>query len=86
LAHAGCNSDKSDLLAACGHLTHWRERNEQYRTDLEAFSNSTIISDELTSLGVARWAYAHAHTSKSQVWVGHGITEPLDTSFNSILA
>lgn len=86
LAHDGCNSDKSDLLAACVHLAHWRERNELYRTELAAFSNSAIISDELTSIGVARWAYAHAHTSKSQVWVGHGITEALDTSYQSILA
>lgn len=86
LAHDGCNGDKSDLLAACGHLTHWRERNELFRIELAAFTNSTIISDELTSLGVARWAYAHAHTSKSQVWVGHGITEALDASYESILA
>ena len=86
LAHDVCNGDKSDLLAACGHLIHWRERNEQYKTELAAFYNSTMISDELTSLGVARWAYAHAFTSKSQVWVGHGITEALDTSYQSILS
>jgi hypothetical protein len=85
LAHHACNGDKSDLLAACRHLTHWRERNELYRSELAAFSKSTIINDELTCLGVARWAYAHAQASKSQVWVGHGITEALDATYQSIL-
>jgi|ERR1039457_6866748 hypothetical protein len=85
-AHDRCNGDKSDLLPASGHLAHWRERNELYRSELAAFTNATIISDELTSLGVARWAYAHALAAKSQVWVGPGVTEALDTSYQSILA
>jgi len=86
LAHDRCNSDKSDLLAACWHLANWRERNALNRMELAAFSSSTIISDELTSLNVARWAYFHAYTSKSQVWVGRGDTETLDASYQDILA
>jgi hypothetical protein len=85
LAHDSCNGDKSDLLPASGHLTHWRERNELYRIELAAFTNATIISDEYTCLGVARWAYAHALATKSQVWVERGVTKTIDTSYQSIL-
>lgn len=86
LAHERCNGNKSDLLAAVEHLTHWRERNELYKSQLASFSSSTIISDELTSLGITRWAYDHAYKSKSQVWVRHGVMETLDNSYQNILA
>jgi hypothetical protein len=86
LAHDGCNGDKSDLLAACEHLANWRERNERHKTELAAFCNASIISDELTSLGIARWAYTHAHALNSQVWVGRGVTQTLDAGYQNILA
>ncbi len=86
LAHQGCNGDKRDLLAACKHLAHWRERNEFFRKELSGFSSSSVISDEITSLGVARWAYAHAHVSSAQVWVERGVTESLGRDYQRILA
>lgn len=86
LAHDRCNSDKSDMLASCRHLANWRERNELYKIELVAFSNSNIISDESTSIGVARWAYGRAHASLSQVWVELGVTENLGDTYLQILA
>ena len=86
LAHDRCNGDKSDMLASIRHLANWRERNELYKAELVAFSNSNIISDEQTTVGVARWAYGRAHASVARVWVGHGVTEELDEGYLRILA
>ena len=85
LAHESCNNNKSDMLASCRHLAKWRERNDLYKSELGAFSNSNIISDELTSIGVARWAYGRAHASVSQVWDGQGVTVKLDDRYLDIL-
>ena len=86
LTHDRCNSNKSDMLASCRHLANWRERNELYKTELVGFSTSNIISDEQTTIGVARWAYGRAHASVAQVWVAQGVTEELDASYLQILA
>ena len=85
LAHDHCNSDKSDMLASCLHLANWRERNHLYKTELAELANANIISDESTSIGVARWAYSHAHVSASHVWVAHGVTAELDDTYLQIL-
>jgi len=86
LAHQRCNTDKSDLLAATIHLAHWRERNSEYERDLDVFRAASIISDMVTSLHVARWAYGNAYASKAQVWVSPKVTEELNNDFMKILA
>jgi len=86
LAHENCNRDKSDLLAASKHLERWRVRNERYRNSLELFINTSSISDELTSICVARWAYGHAYSISAQSWLERGVTVPLDSAYAEILA
>jgi 5-methylcytosine-specific restriction endonuclease McrA len=72
LAHENCNRDKSDLLAASKHLERWRVRNQRFRSSLEQFTNASSISDESTSICVARWAYGHAYTANAQSWLETG--------------
>ena len=86
LAHENCNRDKSDLLAASKHLERWRVRNECFRNSLEQFTSASLISDESTSICVARWAYGHAYSANAQSWLEKGVTVPLDSAYAEILA
>ncbi len=71
LAHRGCNSSKSDLLAAEEHLERWTERNRTRRDELqEGFDQLRILHDWPASCQIARWAYGQAHQANRQVWVG----------------
>ena len=71
LAHRGCNSSKSDLLAAEEHLQRWTERNLTCRDELEeGFDQLKILHDWPASRQIAHWAYGQAQQSGRQVWVG----------------
>ena len=86
LAHDNCNRDKSDLLAASKHLERWRVRNQRFRSSLEQFTSASLISDESTSICVARWAYGQAYSVNAQSWLEKGVTVPLDSAYAKILA
>jgi hypothetical protein len=69
LAHSACNAQKSDRLAAVEHLERWCGRNEIHGAELaREFTARGIIHDEVTSLGVASWAYGQAQAAGSLVW------------------
>lgn len=71
LAHRGCNSSKSDLLAAEEHLERWTLRHHDCRNVLEdTFDERDILHDWPATRKVARWAYGQAHQAGRQVWVG----------------
>lgn len=70
LAHAGCNNDKRDMLAANGHLQRWVERNDGgTKTLTQVFDAARFPCDADASLSVAEWAYENAERSGALVWV-----------------
>jgi 5-methylcytosine-specific restriction endonuclease McrA len=70
LAHAGCNGDKSDLLADLPHLEHWTKRNVRHGAEIgEAMAERGIVGDLESSLGIARWAYDRARSANALLWV-----------------
>lgn len=82
LADAGCNGDKSDLLADVPHLARWRDRNREVGAQLgQAFAGRGIVTDLDASSNIARWAYDRARLAKSLVWVGRRETRPLPVRF-----
>jgi len=70
LAHAGCNSDKSDLLADLPHLERWVSRNDRDGAELAAaMTFRGIVSDLDSTVGIARWAYERARDSEALLWM-----------------
>jgi len=70
LAHAACNNDKRDMLAASGHLERWVQRNDGEATVLnEIFGAARFPFDADASLSVAEWAYENAEQAGALVWI-----------------
>ncbi len=77
LAHAGCNADKSDLLADLAHLERWAERNVRYGREIaDTLENRGILTDLDSTNGIARWAYGRARESGALLWVRKRETRP----------
>jgi hypothetical protein len=69
LAHARCNSDKRDHLAATEHLRHWYESNIQSSNSLATvFEEEDILATPEVSLQVTRWAYESGFASGALMW------------------
>lgn len=85
LAHQGCNSRKSDLLAAEEHLQKWTERNcqEELKGD---FDDRNIRHDWAATRRIARWAYGQVHGRQGQVWVEARELRPLSNDWRRILS
>jgi len=70
LAHASCNQDKRDMLAATGHLERWVERSDTKEAALrQVFDAARFPFDADASLSVAEWAYENAERAGALVWV-----------------
>ena len=70
LAHAGCNNDKSDTLAAVPHLERWCQRKDDLGRDLASeFGQHEVPHDLGSSLRVASWSYSQAEAACSILWV-----------------
>ena len=87
LAHPGCNSSKSDLLAAEEHLERWTERTRTRRDQLEqGFDQLGVLHDWPRSRRIAHWAYGQADDAGRQVWVGASLDLiPLSGNWQQIL-
>ena len=86
LAHKGCNSSKSDRLAAEEHLECWTERNRTCRAALEkGFDECNVLHDLPATYKIARWAYDQVHRSGGQVWVQARELRPLTDDWRRIL-
>jgi len=73
LAHASCNQDKRDMLAAPRHLQRWIERNNNEEVTLsQIFNAARFPFDVNASLSVAEWAYENAERAGALVWVSKG--------------
>jgi HNH endonuclease len=87
LAHARCNSSKSDLLAAEQHLDKWVGRNQRLGEDLnEGFERFGVVHDLTATLQVATWAYGQVHAAQGQVWVEGQTREGLSDGWERMLA
>ena len=70
LAHATCNHDKRDMLAAPGHLERWIRRNDaEDKTLGQVFSAARFPFDADASSSIALWAYESAERAQALVWV-----------------
>lgn len=77
LAHAGCNSDKSDLLADLSHLERWLSRNDREGKEIAAAMVSRgIVCDPESTTGIARWAYGRARETGALLWTRRHETRP----------
>ncbi len=87
LAHRGCNSSKSDLLAAEEHLERWTERSLIYRNELEeGFDERKVLHDWPVTRQIASWAYGQVHKAGGQVWVEAKKLRPLSEDWRRILS
>jgi hypothetical protein len=78
LAHAACNNDKRDMLAASAHLERWVQRIDSEAATLgEVFDAARFPFDADASLSVAEWAYENAERARALVWVRKGQTARL---------
>jgi hypothetical protein len=77
LAHAGCNADKSDLLADVRHLERWWYRNEHQGSAIEqALTVKGLITDLPATQGITAWAYRRARAAGSLLWSAKGDVHP----------
>jgi len=86
LAHRGCNSKKSDLLAAEEHLERWAERNRTLDPELATkFDVVGIRHDLRVTVRVAHWAYGRVREAGGQVWVEGRLLEALSDRWSEAL-
>jgi hypothetical protein len=78
LAHASCNQDKRDMLAATGHLERWVGRNADDAVTLEeVIAKARFPADADASTSIAEWAYESTERQRGLVWVRVGETAAL---------
>ncbi len=85
LAHQGCNSRKSDLLAAEEHLQKWTERNCEDELK-KGFDERSIRHDWPATRRIAHWAYDQVHGQQGQVWVAASERRRLSDDWQQILS
>jgi 5-methylcytosine-specific restriction endonuclease McrA len=84
LAHAACNGDKRELLAARQHLERWSVRNDHYREEIGGPLRLAGFVDDLdASRMVARWAYGQA--IGGHAWSAKNLMEPIDAGYLQLI-
>ncbi len=75
LAHAACNTSKSDLLAGGAHLERWLERNAREGATIAGqLQHAGFVSEPDVATRVAAWAYREGVSAGVRVWHGRGQT------------
>jgi 5-methylcytosine-specific restriction endonuclease McrA len=86
LAHATCNSKKSDRLAAAVHLDAWCEYQNRNAMPLAAeFNRHGILNDFNSTLRVVNWVYNQTFDSHGLTWLRNQELQPLDTDWSKPL-
>lgn len=86
LAHAACNSSKSDLLGGEIYLERWIEFHSSHDADLQQVgAEAGLLVDRATSVAVAEWSYGHAERVKAEVWLGGRQYGHLSSSWRGLL-
>jgi hypothetical protein len=71
LAHAKCNSLKSDRLGGEPYLERWAEFVTDHDAGLvQIGTEAGLLIDRATSVAVAEWSYGHAERVHAEVWLG----------------
>lgn len=87
-AHAHCNRDKRDLLAAETHLERWVERNDRLGRTVQGDPMVEADPDRIgprSAHRIAAWAYGRAFDIQAAVWIKGRQTETLSGVFRSML-
>jgi 5-methylcytosine-specific restriction endonuclease McrA len=85
LAHARCNAEKNDRLAAFEHLERWCGRNARPAWTA-ALEDRMLPHDSGLTNRVAAWAYALVETAGATVWQrGRDGLIPLDSRWRAVL-
>ena len=87
LAHASCNNDKSDLLAAVGHLESWLSRNHAHESTMACFfEEHGLLGNLEASEAVASWAYGQTEATGGSVWLRRGMAvEQLNNAWRRLM-
>jgi hypothetical protein len=87
LAHAECNTQKRDLLAAEDHLAAWTERNRVHGDELcGGFDRKGVLHNLPSTVQIAKWAYSRAATTGGRTWKSGNEMIALSGSWSAILA
>jgi hypothetical protein len=69
MAHASCNSKKSDRLAFADHLDEWVDRSECLASEMgREFDRSGVVNDHSTSVRIVNWAYTQTYDCRGLTW------------------
>ena len=86
LAHAKCNTLKSDLLGGEPYLGRWVEFVSDHDSDLlQLGTEAGLLVDRATSVAVAEWSYGHAERVHAEVWLGGKDYGHLSKSWRELL-
>lgn len=86
LAHATCNSKKSDRLAAAIHLDTWCEYQNQNAKPLAAeFNRHGILNDFNSTVRIVNWAYNQTIDSHGLTWLRNQELQPLTEGWSKSL-
>jgi len=78
LAHATCNSQKSDRLACASHLNAWAAQAERSAPELaREYDSKGVLNDFATSVRIVNWAYTLMFECRGLTWVESDRLEPL---------
>ena len=78
VAHAPCNGEKRDHLAAAEHVEHWTERMQRQANELGSVAAATSWQREPErTLGVARSIYLRLPAS-ARLWQGEDRFVPVE--------
>ena len=87
LAHPTCNRSKSNALAAKPHLDRWLEYITRNTDALQEIGQQAgRITDQGSSLAVARWGYSNAVSGGAMAWVSARQYAPVDQDYLRALA
>lgn len=86
LAHAACNSDKSDRLAHVDHLAAWVEQRATLAPDMaREFDQGGIVHDFPTSVRIVNWAYQQTAQCGGLAWIQSDELQALPADWNRSL-
>jgi 5-methylcytosine-specific restriction endonuclease McrA len=75
-AHADCNNNKRDHLAAFAHRDRWLEQNlDMHKAEIRNTLQPYFYCDSGKSLAVSNWAYQVAQANSAKLWVKKGCFE-----------
>jgi hypothetical protein len=85
LAHAKCNSDKSDFLAGRDHVLRWLQLVQTDSSLGKKFEVAGVVQDLQRSMRIAEWAYNQTHTVRGMSWIRGNQLEALLLDWSGLI-